>query len=45
MVNMARMPLCGSPTNQPYLDLVMKLAAMEGSRLRGIAEAILDITL
>ena len=34
-----------SPTNQPYLDLVMKLADMEGNRLRGIAEAILDITL
>ncbi len=34
-----------SPTNQPYLDLVMKLAALEGNRLRGIAEAILDITL
>jgi transcriptional regulator with XRE-family HTH domain len=34
-----------SPSNRPYLDLVMKLAALDTDRLRGIAEAILDITL
>lgn len=34
-----------APTNRPYLDLVMRLAAMDSNRLRSIAEAILDITL
>ncbi len=33
------------PVNQPYLDLAMKLAKMGSDELRGIAEAILDITL
>ncbi len=34
-----------SPSNRPYLDLVMKLAALDSDRLRAVAEAILDITL
>lgn len=34
-----------SPSNRPYLDLVMKLAALDTDRLRAVAEAILDITL
>lgn len=34
-----------APVNQPYIDLAMKLAAMETEKLRKIAESILDITL
>lgn len=34
-----------SPVNQPYLQLAMKLAQMGTDELRGIAAAILDITL
>ncbi|HEX3053469.1 MAG TPA: helix-turn-helix transcriptional regulator [Aggregatilineaceae bacterium] len=34
-----------SPVNQAYLDLAMKLARLSSPELRGIAEAILNITL
>jgi transcriptional regulator with XRE-family HTH domain len=34
-----------SPINQPYLELAMKLAKMGTDDLRGVAEAILNITL
>ncbi|MBN1202963.1 MAG: transcriptional regulator [Anaerolineae bacterium] len=34
-----------SPVNQPYLELAMRLSQMSTSELRGIAEAILNITL
>ncbi len=34
-----------APTNQPYLELAMRLARMDSDALRGIAEAILEITL
>jgi transcriptional regulator with XRE-family HTH domain len=34
-----------SPTNQPYIELAMKLAQMGTSELRGVAEALLEITL
>jgi transcriptional regulator with XRE-family HTH domain len=34
-----------SPTNQPYIDLAMRLAQMGTSELRGLAEALLEITL
>lgn len=34
-----------SPVNQAYLELAMKLAQMSSDELRGIAEAILNITL
>lgn len=34
-----------SPTNQPYIELAMKLAQMGTAELRGVAEALLEITL
>jgi hypothetical protein len=34
-----------SPVNQPYIELAMKLSQMGTDQLRGIAEAILEITL
>lgn len=34
-----------SPVNQPYIELAMRLAQMGTDQLRGIAEAILEITL
>jgi transcriptional regulator with XRE-family HTH domain len=34
-----------SPTNQPYVELAMKLAQMGTAELRGVAEALLEITL
>jgi transcriptional regulator with XRE-family HTH domain len=34
-----------SPINQPYIELAMKLSQMGTDQLRGIAEAILEITL
>jgi transcriptional regulator with XRE-family HTH domain len=34
-----------SPVNQAYIELAMRLARMSSGELRGIAEAILDITL
>jgi transcriptional regulator with XRE-family HTH domain len=34
-----------SPTNQPFIDLAMRLAGLRTAELRGVAEAILEITL
>jgi transcriptional regulator with XRE-family HTH domain len=34
-----------SPTNQPYIELAMRLAQMGTAELRGVAEALLEITL
>jgi len=34
-----------TPSNQPYLELAMRLARMDSDSLRAIAEAILEITL
>jgi transcriptional regulator with XRE-family HTH domain len=34
-----------APVNQPYIELAMKLAQMGTDQLRGVAEAILEITL
>ncbi len=34
-----------APVNQPYIELAMKLSQMGTDQLRGIAEAILEITL
>jgi transcriptional regulator with XRE-family HTH domain len=34
-----------SPTNQPYIELAMKVAKMGTTELRSVAEAILEITL
>jgi transcriptional regulator with XRE-family HTH domain len=34
-----------APTNQPYIELAMRLAQMGTSELRTIAEALLEITL
>jgi transcriptional regulator with XRE-family HTH domain len=34
-----------SPTNEPYIELAMRLARMGTAELRGLAEALLEITL